>query len=67
MFILSSVLFRCYQWGINVEFSDEASPQYIPLIRSSFPSLTGWCNNPEFYIILRFKYFRDFNTGIVHP
>merc|ERR1719384_1582084 len=41
MFILSSVLYRCYEWGINVEFSDEASPQYIPLIQSSFPSLTG--------------------------
>jgi len=41
LFILSSVLYRCYEWGINAEFSDETSEQYIPLARSSFPSLTG--------------------------
>lgn len=41
LFILTSVLFRCYEWGINADFSDPTSSQYIPLIRSSFPSLTG--------------------------
>lgn len=41
LFILTSVLFRCYEWGINADFSDPTSSEYIPLIRSSFPSLTG--------------------------
>lgn len=41
LFILTSVLFRCYEWGLNVDFSDTSSAEYIPLIRSSFPSLTG--------------------------
>ena len=41
MFILSSVLFRCYEWGINVNFSDPTSAEFIPLVKSTFPSLTG--------------------------
>jgi len=41
IFILTSVLFRCYEWGINADFSDPTSDQFIPLIKSSFPSLTG--------------------------
>jgi len=41
IFILTSVLFRCYEWGINADFSDPTSEQFIPLIKSSFPSLTG--------------------------
>jgi len=41
MFILSSVLFRCYEWGFNVNFSDQSSAEYIPLVKSTFPSLTG--------------------------
>jgi len=41
LFILSSVLYRTYGWGINADFSDVTSEQYIPLVRSSFPSLTG--------------------------
>jgi len=41
LFILTSVLYRCYEWGINADFSDTTSDEYIPLIKSSFPSLTG--------------------------
>jgi len=41
MFILISVLYRCYEWGVNVNFVDNTSPQFIPLMRFSFPSLTG--------------------------
>jgi len=41
LFILTSVLYRCYEWGLNAEFTDVDSEQYIPLFRSSFPSLTG--------------------------
>ena len=41
MFILSSVLYRCWMWGINADFSDQTSEDYIPLFRSNFPSLTG--------------------------
>jgi len=40
-FILTSVLYRCYEWGLHAEFKDDTSPEYIPLFRSSFPSLTG--------------------------
>ena len=32
---------RCYEWGVNVNFVDNTSPQFIPLMRFSFPSLTG--------------------------
>ena len=48
MFILSSVLFRCYEWGINVNFSDQTSEEYIPLVKSTFPSLTGRINNSKY-------------------
>ncbi|XP_023336957.1 sodium-coupled neutral amino acid transporter 9 [Eurytemora carolleeae] len=41
LFILCSVLYRCYEWGIHAEFSDVSSPEFIPLFRSSFPSLSG--------------------------
>lgn len=41
MFILTSVLYRSYTWGFNANFSDPFSEDYIPMIRSSFPSLTG--------------------------
>ena len=41
MFILTSVLYRCWGWGINADFSDVNSEDYIPLFRSNFPSLTG--------------------------
>jgi len=41
MFILTSVLYRCWTWGINADFSDQTSEDYIPLFRSNFPSLTG--------------------------
>ena len=41
MFILTSVLYRCWGWGINADFSDVTSEDYIPLFRSNFPSLTG--------------------------
>ena len=33
LFILTSVLYRCYEWGLNAEFSDTTSEQYIPLFR----------------------------------
>lgn len=41
IFILTSVLYRCYDWGFNADFSDVDSEEYIPLIKSTFPSLTG--------------------------
>lgn len=41
VFIFSSVMYRSYKWGINADFTNTASPQYIPLVSSSFPSLTG--------------------------
>jgi len=41
LFILCSVLYRCYEWGLHADFKDETSPQYIPLYKDSFPSLTG--------------------------
>lgn len=41
LYIFSSVMYRCYEWGLNADFTDSSSSQYIPLYRSSFPSLTG--------------------------
>jgi len=40
-FILFSVMYRSFQWGWNSDFSDTTAPQYIPLMKASFPSLTG--------------------------
>ena len=41
LFILSSVLFRCYHWGLHVNFSDPASEEFIPMFKSSFPRSTA--------------------------
>ena len=41
LFIFGSVMFRSYEWGVNADFSNTNSTQYIPLFNSSFPSLTG--------------------------
>jgi len=41
LFIASSVLYRCYEWGLHAEFKDDTSDEYVALYRDSFPSLTG--------------------------
>lgn len=41
LFILSSVLYRCYEWGVHASFEDPSDPEYVPLFMPSFPSLTG--------------------------
>jgi len=41
LFITGSVLYRCYLWGLHADFRDITSPEFIPLYKSSFPSLTG--------------------------
>jgi len=40
-FITTSVLYRCYEWGLHADFKDTSSPEYVPLYANSFPSLTG--------------------------
>ena len=33
LFILCSVLYRCWSWGLNAEFTDVSSEQYVPLFK----------------------------------
>ena len=40
-YIVAFVIIKASQWGVHVEFSDESSPFYVPLIRSNFPALSG--------------------------
>jgi len=40
-FILSLICYWSFSWGINADFSDSSSDEYVPLFRSSFPSLSG--------------------------
>ncbi len=40
-YIMAFVSTKATQWGLHVEFSDTASPFYVPLVRSNFPALSG--------------------------
>jgi len=40
-FILFMICYWCGKWGINADFSDPTSPQFVPLFVGSFPSLSG--------------------------
>ena len=40
-YIVAFVITKASQWGFHVEFSDESSPFFVPLIRSNFPALSG--------------------------
>merc|ERR1719309_1425194 len=35
------VLYRSFKWGLNFDFRDHTRPDYIPLFKTSFPSLSG--------------------------
>jgi len=41
LYIFSSVMYRCYEWGFNAKFHENSSELFVPLYKSSFPSLTG--------------------------
>jgi len=40
-FILFMICYWSGKWGINADFSDPTSPQYVQLFNGSFPSLSG--------------------------
>jgi len=40
-FILTMICYWSYTWGINADFTDRTSDQFVPLFRTSFPSLSG--------------------------
>ena len=40
-YIMTFVVTKGSSWGMNVEFFDETSPFFIPLVQPDFPALTG--------------------------
>ncbi len=40
-FLLGVIMFLGGSWGINASFTDPESPDYIPMFKKSFPSLSG--------------------------
>lgn len=40
-YIVAFVVTKAVQWGLHVEFSDDKSPFFVPLVRPNFPALSG--------------------------
>lgn len=40
-FIIGLVIYWASVWGVNVDFSDVKAPEYVPMFKSTFPSLSG--------------------------
>jgi sodium-coupled neutral amino acid transporter 9 len=41
LFLIGVVCYYASVWGINVNFDDVASPEYVPMYKSTFCSLSG--------------------------
>jgi len=40
-YVMAFVIVKASSWGVHIEFADETSPFYVPLVHSNFPALTG--------------------------
>ena len=40
-FLIGVVIYLGSSWGFNVDFNDTTSDIYVPMFKSSFPSLSG--------------------------
>ena len=41
IFLIGVVIYYASIWGINVNFDDVTSPEYVPMFKSTFCSLSG--------------------------
>ena len=41
IFLIGVVIYYASEWGINVNFDDVTSPEYVPMFKSTFCSLSG--------------------------